>query len=376
MPGLYFHIPFCRRRCHYCDFYFTTNASLIERFLVGLEMEIFHKAPLFENELIETIYFGGGTPSLLSLSQIERVLALCFTHFRIARAPEITLEANPEDLNEEKLQALASSPVNRLSLGVQSFDAEKLKRLSRVHSAQESFEITSLTRTFFRNINIDLMFGTPNESLSDWQRELEMALQFQPEHLSTYSLTVEPKTLLAHDIGLGKIPAPSESLQVEMFLSAMQRLREAGYRHYEVSNFAKPASLSTHNFDAWQRKPYLGFGPAAHSFVRQGQSERRFANARNLKTYLENPRNALLFEEKLTEKDILNEEIFLALRQDTGLDMDVLEKRRKFTASNSLEQEIDDFYKQGLLRHDSGKLRLTDKGFTLADSIAETFMAE
>ncbi|NTW49752.1 MAG: radical SAM family heme chaperone HemW [Chlorobiales bacterium] len=371
MVGVYFHIPFCRRRCAYCDFYFITNTGLIEQFLVALEKEVRAKAPLFEGQPVGSVYFGGGTPSLLDDKSLAKILSLAHTCFKIDPEAEITLEANPEDLTEEKVRGLRALSVNRLSLGLQSFNQKKLETLTRKHTAAESLKAAELARKYFENLNLDLIFGSEGESLQDWLLDLETALQFDPPHLSTYSLTIEPQTLLWKMIETGKRHAPEDALQTEMFLLTMQRLREAGFDHYEVSNFAKAGRESRHNLACWNREPYLGFGPAAHSFVKIAGQERRLANKSSLKAYFELPENALDFEEALSEKDILNETVFLELRQGKGLDMVFLEKRRKFPHPFLPEGKIEQFVGQGLMFREGNRLRLTDKGFTLADTLAE-----
>ncbi|NTW48991.1 MAG: radical SAM family heme chaperone HemW [Chlorobiales bacterium] len=371
MVGVYFHIPFCRRRCTYCDFYFITNTGLIDRFLEGLEKEVRAKSHIFDGQTVGSVYFGGGTPSLLDDKSLAKVLSLAHDCFKIDPQAEITLEANPEDLTEEKVQTLRSLSVNRLSLGLQSFNQKKLEVLTRKHTAAESLRSAELAHKYFDNINLDLIFGSEGESLQGWLLDLETALQFDPPHLSTYSLTVEPQTLLWKMIETGKRRAPEETLQTEMFLLTMQRLREAGFEHYEVSNFAKAGWESQHNQACWNREPYLGFGPAAHSFLKDDGIERRFANKSSLKSYLEMPESALEFEEVLSEAEIFNETVFLELRKGSGLDMEVLEKRRKFSHPFLAEEKIEIFISQGLMFREGSFLRLTDKGFTLADTLAE-----
>lgn len=384
MVGLYFHIPFCRRRCNYCDFYFVTNTALRTRFLESVVVELRTRAAEmnFAGERIETIYFGGGTPSMLEPSELSQLLDAAHHTFSVSPNAELTLEANPEDLTLDKLQAFAAAGINRLSLGVQSFSNTKLAQLSRQHTAEDAHRITDLARTCFSNISLDLIFGTEGETLEMWQRDVDAALSHQPEHLSCYSLTVEPQTPLAWMIRRGTRTPPIDKVQSEMFLAAMARLRSAGYNHYEVSNFGKKAFHSRHNSSYWNRTPYLGFGPSAHSFVVSGKAtdgavrkeEERFANAPSLSAYLASPAAAIAMRETLTDADIYNETVLLSLRQGAGLSMEFFEKCRTFVAPN-FRTILQRFLQQDLIVIERGTLRLSDLGFTLADAIAEEFFA-
>lgn len=379
MAGLYFHIPFCRRRCAYCDFYFVTNGALIERFLAALSEEVQARADLFSNEIVSTIYFGGGTPSTLSAKQLANILSLVQKKFRLDSDLELTLEANPEDLSESLLQDYSQVGINRLSVGAQAFNDEKLKRLSREHSAAESLASIERARRWFKNVSVDLIFGTEGETLSDWRRELEIAVSLSPEHISAYSLTVEPFTPLSKLIARGKRARPNDSLQAEMFLLAMEVLEANGFEHYEVSNYARPNFRSRHNSSYWDRTPYLGFGPSAHSFYRDGATEIRRANQPRLQRYLETPREIEDFRETLSDIDRFNETALLSLRRREGLALELLRKNFNFAALHfeTLRETIDAFERDGLLINDSATLKLTRKGFTLADAIAsELFMTE
>ncbi|MFN3561380.1 MAG: radical SAM family heme chaperone HemW [Chloroherpetonaceae bacterium] len=375
MAGLYFHIPFCRRRCTYCDFYFVTNGALMERFLTALETEICARADLFADETIATIYFGGGTPSMLSANQLERILSLIQKKFHLDSDLELTLEANPEDLTDSLLQDYSHVGINRLSIGTQAFNDEKLKWLSREHTAAESLASVEHAHRWFKNISIDLIFGTEGETLSDWRRELELAVLLVPEHISAYSLTVEPFTPLSKLIARGKRARPNDSLQAEMFLLAMDFLESHGFEHYEVSNYARSNFRSRHNSSYWQRIPYLGFGPSAHSFFRQAGNEIRSANQRSLNRYLENPIDAHDFREVLSDLDRFNETVLLSLRQREGLALELLAKNFNFATSHfeTLSQTVADFERDGLMTTEHGTIKLTRKGFTLADTIASEF---
>lgn len=382
MAGLYIHIPFCRRRCNYCDFYFITNTALIDNFLAALSKELVVRANLLSGEQIETIYFGGGTPSLLAPTQIDTILNLIAKTYAVVSTVELTLEVNPEDVTEAYLHDLVRLGFNRLSLGVQSFRDSKLRWLSREHTAAQSCHALELAQAHVENVSIDLMFGIEHESLTEWEEELEMAISLQPKHLSTYSLTVEPRTLLEKLIKRGLRQPPLDAVQVQMFLLTMQRLREHGYEHYEVSNFAKPGFHSRHNRAYWNRVPYLGFGPSAHSFVITPHSEERFANQPSLKTYLEAPEYALSFREILSPKDIFNEMVLLGLRQGGGIDLSELEEKfcnfstYFLTHLKQRTTKLESLKTEGLITIETQDahqiIKLTDKGFTLADAIAES----
>ncbi len=375
MAGIYIHIPFCRRRCTYCDFYFVTNRGLIERFLVALEKEIEARADLFSGESVSTIYFGGGTPSMLSATAIERILSIIQKKFRLDSDLEQTLEANPEDLSDSLLQEYSQVGINRLSLGTQAFNDAKLKVLSREHTAAESLASVEKARRWFKNVSLDLIFGTEGETLSDWRRELETAVALSPEHISAYSLTVEPFTPLAKLIARGKRARPDDSLQTEMLLLAMEFLEAHGYEHYEVSNYARSGFRSRHNTSYWTRVPYLGFGPSAHSFIRQSGKEIRFANQAHLQRYLEKPHNVEAFREVLSDHDRFNEIVLLSLRRREGLGLELLRKNFNFAALHfdALSQTIADFERDGLLTTEHDTIKLTRKGLTLADTIASEF---
>lgn len=375
MAGLYIHIPFCRRRCIYCDFYFVTNSGLIERFLSALQKEINARAELFSGEVISTIYFGGGTPSMLSASQISDVLSLLEKKFRLDSDLEITLEANPEDLTESLIQDYFHVGINRLSIGTQAFNDNKLKLLSRKHTAAESLASVERARRWFKNVSIDVIFGTEGETLDDWHRELEIAVSLSPEHISAYSLTVEPFTLLSKRIAQGKCQPPNDALQTEMFLFTMDFLEAHGFEHYEVSNYARPGFHSRHNSAYWERKPYLGFGPSAHSFFKQAGREIRLSNQPRLQCYLENPHSTATSPEILSDIDRFNEIVLLSLRQRKGLSLELLRKNFNFAASylDTLSPTIRHFEQEGLILVEQTTLKLTRKGFTHADTIASEF---
>jgi oxygen-independent coproporphyrinogen-3 oxidase len=382
MAGLYIHIPFCRRRCNYCDFYFVTNSALIADFLTALSKELTARASLLEGHVIETLYFGGGTPSMLSPKDLSSILNLIFRTYTLAPNLELTLEVNPEDVSAHYFSALKDLGVNRISLGIQSFRDAKLRWLSREHTAAQSQHALELAQARFSNVSVDLIFGIEGETLTEWEKELETVLSFQPQHISTYALTIEPRTLLEKLIKRGQRQPPLDAVQADMFLCTMHTLQAEGYEHYEVSNFSKPHYQSRHNRAYWQRVPYLGFGPSAHSFIILPHHEERFANHANLKAYLQTPEHALAFREILTPKDIFNEMVLLGLRQKSGLNLSELQKKFcKFAPQFSTHLDkcvakLNSLEADGFVVMESHNghqiVKLTDKGFTLADAIAES----
>ncbi len=373
MAGIYVHIPFCRKRCNYCDFYFTTDRKLIEPFLAALKQELESKAPLLANESIDTIYFGGGTPSLLTFSQIRQTLDEITRLYDIESDVEIAVEANPEDCSDEFWRTIHELEINRLSLGLQSFHDKKLNHLQRKHKAGKSFEVAEKAVTEVKNVSFDLIFGTEGETLELWQKDIEHALSFSPQHISPYSLTLEKGTPFFRMVERGKKHPPNNNLQEAMFLDAIATFKKNGYEHYEVSNFARPGFRSKHNMNCWKRHPYLGFGPGAHSFYHVAEKQFREANLKNIKHYIASPSKALDFKEELSDKEILNEQILLGLRQDCGLNMDVLKKRCKFAGSEPIERQskLEELHSLNLITFTHKSICLTEKGFTLADSVAE-----
>jgi len=373
MAGLYIHIPFCRRRCNYCDFYFTTDQNLIEPYLQALSNEITSKASFLNGEMVSSIYFGGGTPSLLSQEQLHMIFQDVHAQYNIAPEAEITIEANPEDCKEAFWPAIKSLGINRLSLGVQSFNQEKLSLLHRKHTGRQSHEVAEKALVELPNVNIDLIFGAEGETLEAWQKELRQAIEMNPQHISPYSLTLEEKTPFYRMVEMGKRAKPNDELQEKMYVDAIQMLKANGYRHYEVSNFARPGFQARHNLACWKREPYLGFGPAAHSYYLKEGKQIRQANQKNIKIYINQPLQAIDFREELSDIEILNEEILLGLRQECGVSMDVLKKRCKFAGSEPIkrQQSIEQLEKLQLIKLTTEGIYLTEKGFTLADSVAE-----
>lgn len=374
MAGIYIHIPFCRKACHYCNFHFSTSLALKNGFLQALLNEIRLRQSYTGKEEIETIYFGGGTPSLLEWTALHSVLAAIRSNFVLAADAEITLEANPDDITREKLEAWRLGGINRLSLGIQSFIEADLRWMNRAHSASQSMESLAMARSYFSNITLDLIYGTPTLSDADWQQNVETALASGVQHLSCYALTVEPKTVLHKLIRENKLPDVNSNDQARQFLLLMDWLSARGWEHYEISNFSLPGNRSRHNSAYWQGKPYLGLGPSAHSF--NGYS--RQWNIANNALYIQSlERNELPFEiEVLTKQEQLNEYIMTSLRTLEGLDLGRVALHFGESAVKALEIKSRRYRDQGLLTLQHNRYLLSREGKLFADGIASDLFAD
>lgn len=366
MSGIYIHIPFCRQACHYCNFHFSTSLRKKDALAEAIckEIELVKEHEEFISEKIETVYFGGGTPSILESIDVEKILKAIQYNFDIASTAEITLEANPDDIGNEKLSAWKSMGINRLSVGIQSFFEEDLIWMNRAHNSEQAINSLQLVVKYFDNITIDLIYGVPGLTHERWKKNVEMAINLKIPHLSCYALTVEPKTPLDKLIFKNKKQNVIPEQQAEQFLLLMHWLKTAGYEHYEISNFAKQGYRSRHNSSYWQGKNYLGIGPAAHSY--DGNSRRwNVANNQQYIDAIEN--NTIPFEKEiLTSTQKINEYIMIALRTMDGIDLKKLDKIYKNKVLNDAEKYI----QQKLLVLNKNYLQLTDQGKLFADGIA------
>lgn len=324
MAGIYIHIPFCRQACHYCDFHFSTSSTGIPPVMAAIKSELHSRIAEMEGEVIETIYFGGGTPSLMETDYIREILDIIFSQYNVAGNPEITLEANPDDLTREKLRDLRNTPVNRFSIGIQSFSDQDLSYMNRAHtSAQADYSIKAAQDCGFTNISIDLIYGTPGMHDAQWQENLMKAVELSVPHISSYALTVENETPLFHFIRREILPAVNEEDMERQFGMLMSLLPAAGFEAYEISNFAQPGFRSKHNSSYWQGKPYLGIGPSAHSF--DGNRQRRWNVAHNIHYSRKLQAGETYWEiEELTEKDRVNEFLMIRLRTIEGIPITLL----------------------------------------------------
>jgi oxygen-independent coproporphyrinogen-3 oxidase len=376
MPGLYIHIPFCEKKCVYCDFYSIEGSSMMGSFLKSLSREINLSAQFGQDRVtFETIYFGGGTPSLLSPSTVAGILDTLHRRFQIARAAEITLEVNPGTVDSEKLREFRQIGVNRLSVGIQSFHDHELKFLGRIHSAGEAKAcVRSAQELGYNNVSLDLIFALPGQDLQDWEDNLSTAMSLSPQHVSAYSLIVEEGTPLARMVGRGEVHPTSEEAEAEMYLLAMEYLAAHGFEHYEVSNYARHGFHSRHNSLYWNHDSYLSFGPSAHSFWSGEPFVRptRWWNVASIGRYcgmLAREERPIQGEESLTRKDLLTEEIFLGLRSGR-IDNHRLKVEYGTSLLERYAQKLERFVEERLLMIDRGIVRLTPKGFLLCDGIA------
>lgn len=369
MAGLYLHIPFCKQACYYCDFHFSTRHQGVNELVQAMMRELRLQQHYLEGESVETIYFGGGTPSLLSVENIRALMQAVYNHFPVLGAAEVTLEANPDDLTLEKLGGLKEAGVNRLSIGIQSFNDTVLKSFNRAHNSEQARASVQAARAAgFENINIDLIYGVPNQTREALQQDLDHFIQLNPEHISAYALTIEEKTVFGHQSKRGRLAALPENETAEHFECVMRHLEDSGYEQYEISNFCMPGHYSKHNSSYWQQKKYLGVGPSAHSY--NGQS--RQWNIANNQLYVRSlGAGTIPFErEVLTRANQINEFLFTTLRTRWGTDLQHLKNVFQFTPD---QQKIQLMEKQGMIQVDNGQLTLTQKGKLLADKIALEF---
>ncbi|MDO5636364.1 MAG: radical SAM family heme chaperone HemW [Myroides sp.] len=374
MAGIYIHIPFCKQACHYCDFHFSTSMKKKDEMIAALISEV-HLRKNEINEPVETIYFGGGTPSVLSTEEIDQILEPVFSLFNVIENPEITLEANPDDLSKDRIQQLAQSKINRLSIGVQSFYNEDLQMMNRAHNADEAWNSLVEATNYFDNISIDLIYGIPNMGLDRWKANVQKALDLGINHISTYALTVEPKTALATLIKKGKIAQPDDGNAHEHFLALIEMLESAGFIHYELSNFGKPNYFSKNNSAYWLGKKYLGIGPSAHSF----NGTNRSWNIANNSLYIQSiQKNELPNEtENLRVQDRYNEYVMTGLRTIWGVSLDRIENEFGTNYKDYLLKEVQRFIDNEQLQLVNNVLKTTVKGKFFCDGIAsELFWVE
>jgi oxygen-independent coproporphyrinogen III oxidase len=369
MAGIYIHVPFCRQACNYCNFHFSTSLALQNDFTAALLKEIELRLQYLNEETIETIYFGGGTPSLLPVSSITEILRAVYHHFPVSADAEITLECNPDDVLTDRLSGWKDAGINRLSIGVQSFFTDDLIWMNRAHDAQQAIHAVELAKASgFDNFSLDLIYGLPGLTDEQWEKNIRTAISLCATHLSCYALTVEPKTALFKMIQSKKTPDVQPEKQAAQFLTGIRLLEEAGYQHYEISSFAKPGRRSRHNSAYWQSKKYIGLGPSAHSFNGVSRQWNIANNALYIKSIFA---GQIPFElEKLERKDVLNEYIMTSLRTMEGLDLSFISK--KFGAGEAviLENNAGPYIHSKQMENQNGTLVLTRNGKLFADGIA------
>ncbi|MDX1773985.1 radical SAM family heme chaperone HemW [Oceanihabitans sediminis] len=379
MSGIYIHIPFCKQACFYCDFHFSTSMKKKEELIQALVKELEIRKEELLNQEIETIYFGGGTPSLLSNEEIELLLKAIQKHYQVIENPEITLEANPDDLTEDRIVSLSKTAINRLSIGIQSFFEEDLQSMNRAHNANEAEKCLEIARQYYDNITIDLIYGIPNMSLEKWHQNLQKAFRFGINHISSYALTVEPKTALATFIKKGSYPPIDEDLALEHFNHLVSETGKQGFVHYETSNFGKPNYFSKHNTSYWKGKSYIGIGPSAHSF---SKTQRSWNVANNTK-YIQDIQKHILPStvETLSTKDQYNEYVMTGLRTIWGVSLQKIEQEFGEVYLKYILKASQKYIDQELLEVKQAAMETTEilkttlKGAFLVDGIAsELFM--
>ena len=368
MSGIYIHIPFCKQACHYCDFHFSTNLKKKDEMVLALAKEIEIRKSEFHDEIVETIYFGGGTPSILSIEDLRFLIDEIYRNYKVVENPEITVEANPDDLTENRIIEFSKNKVNRLSIGIQSFFEDDLKMMNRAHNVEEAKKCLETATQYFDNISIDLIYGVPEMSNEKWLQNIETAMSFGVPHISSYALTVEPKTALHSFIKKGIIPQPDDEVAQEHFQILVDKLSENGFIHYELSNFGKENYFSKNNSSYWLGKKYIGIGPSAHSY----DGKNRGWNISNNSLYIKSiQENKLPIEiETLTKTDRYNEYIMTGLRTIWGISLERIEQEFGKTYLDYLNKQAAKFIEDHLLFVDENILRTTKKGKFLSDGIA------
>jgi oxygen-independent coproporphyrinogen-3 oxidase len=369
MAGIYIHIPFCKQACHYCDFHFSTSLKTKDAFLVSLKKEIALRKDYLGNEEIETIYLGGGTPSLLSGDELLDIFHQLQAHFRISSDAEITLEANPDDLHAEKLKELKNTPVNRLSIGIQSFRQEDLDLMNRAHNADEAIRcVKEAQKNGFDNITVDLIYGIPGLNDEAWRKNIQTAIGLNVQHISAYCLTVEPRTTLAVFVREGKIPPPGDEEGSVHFRILKEEMQWNEFIHYEISNFGRPGFFSKHNSNYWKGVHYLGLGPSAHSFngvSRQWNKANNPVYIRSLESGM--PENEL---EILNAQQQYNEYVMTSLRTMWGCDLNRIHERFGESAVTRCLEDAEFYLNSGKLLLRDHTLILSEEGMLIADRIA------
>jgi len=377
--GLYIHIPFCRSRCSYCDFATGIyQGELAERYVTAVVEEIAGSANIGSS--VDTIYFGGGTPSLLTPAQLDRILSALHKHFEVQPDTEVTLEMNPGTVTPAQLRAFRELGINRASFGAQTFDDAELAKLGRSHTSVETLEtFQNLRAAGFDNVSFDLIAGLPGQTLAHWQKNVDRALALEPEHLSFYLLEVHSGTPLADHIRRGLQPRPDEDLAAEMYEWMLERAAQAGYEHYEISNLCKPGFSSRHNTKYWTGAPYYGFGCSAHSFDGPSvdKGPRRWSNQRDVLRYVEaveQRASPIVEQQELSDGDLRAEALFLGMRMMRGVDLRQYSEIFGVDLRAEHRDELDRFHEAGLVEFDGDLIRLTRNGALMSNEVFAAFV--
>ena len=369
MAGIYIHIPFCKKACHYCDFHFSTSPQYKEQMLNALRTEIILRKNYLNNEKIETIYFGGGTPSLMNADELQVLIGQITDLFEVSATAEITIEANPDDLNPQYVREIKSTLINRFSIGVQSFFEEDLKWMNRAHTASEAQSgIKRVQDAGFENITADLIYGFPLLTNEKWEFNIQKLIEYQVPHISSYSITVEPNTALAKLISKEKQASMDEGQSANQFLMLIDQLSESGFEHYEISNFSKPGMQSRHNSNYWDGVNYLGIGPSAHSF----NGESRQWNISNNSKYIDGIelKKVPAETELLTTENKINEYIMTSLRTSKGMNLQLITLKFGSDYANEIYNSLEPFIEKEWVTINEQIVTLTREGKLFADHIA------
>ena len=367
---IYIHIPFCKQKCSYCNFHFSTSLNFKDEMIAAMKKEIFLRKDELQDKNLQSLYFGGGTPSILSGDEIKFLIDEVLKYFNFNSDIEITLEANPDDLDKNFLKSLSVSPINRLSIGTQSFFDEDLKLMNRAHNASDAEGSIKRAQDFgFENLSIDLIYGSPTSNLEIWKENLKKTIALEVPHISSYALTVEPKTALENWISKGKVMSPKEEEQNKEFYYMIDFLKDHDFEHYEISNFAKPGFHSKHNSAYWKYNEYLGIGPSAHSY--NGFDVRSW-NVANNQQYIKKLSSNLLAkeEEVLSQEDQFNEMIMIGLRTIWGVDLESLKNKFSEQILEKFTVEIKNKLNDGILKVENNHLKIPEKHWFMADGIA------
>ena len=371
MPGIYIHIPFCKRACHYCNFHFSTLSNHSE-LVSSIITEIDANQKKFQYSDVSTIYFGGGTPSIIEEDLLHKILLKINDKFKINNNCEVTIEANPDDISIDKLKKWKRIGFNRISLGVQSFNDVILKKLNRIHTSKQSHNAINKIKKIFENFSIDLMFGTPDSDFKSIRKDLDIIREINPPHISIYNMTVEKRTVFYKLLENNKMILPSEDDVLNQYDIILKTMNSMGYINYEISNFSRKKYEALHNSNYWKSEKYFGFGPSAHSY----DKKRRYWNIKDNQKYIEKISNNIKVYEKetLTEKEIVNEYILTRIRTISGIDISEINRKFKKDFLNEKEKNLIFFKKQKMITYNKSHIKLTDKGKRIADYITEKIM--
>lgn len=372
MAGIYIHIPFCKQKCSYCDFHFSTNFKHKSELLAALQKEIILQKDHFKTETINTIYFGGGTPSVLTEKELNLLLEVIYSNYKVNENIELTMECNPDDITSKKINEYKKNGVNRLSIGIQSFFDDDLQFFNRAHNASEAEQSILMTQDAgIDNITLDLIYNSPLLTLKKWGQNLDKFINLKVPHLSAYTLTVEPKTTLHHLVKTKQTNLPTDEQAIEQFKLLIEKTKQAGLIHYEVSNFGKEGYFSKHNSNYWKGENYLGIGPSAHSFIKNTTSQKRSWNVANNTQYIKaiNQGTPYFEEEFINETTAFNEYILTRLRTIWGLDLAYMKNTFNPVLLRHFEKELQVYKNTELITISKNTVTLTTKGIFMVDKI-------